>query len=152
MIIDRLTDRALDAGLPADLRRVLTYLRTTDLAGLPVGRHPIEGDRIFALVQDYTTRPPDECVWEAHRRHIDVQYVVRGVERIGWVPLAHAVERRAYDPERDVALFDPGRDYVTVRAGMFAIFTPHDVHSPSVAAGEPAPVRKVVVKVVATKT
>jgi YhcH/YjgK/YiaL family protein len=147
VIIDRLAGSALDLGLAPGIRRALEYLRTADLRSAPVGRLEIDGDRLFALLQDYRTRPAGECVWEAHRRYTDVQFVVLGVERMGYLPLADAREREPYDAERDVAFFEPGSDYLTVRAGMFAIFTPRDVHSPSVAAADPAPVRKVVVKV-----
>ena len=147
VIIDRLGTAPLEASLSQDLRRALEYLRQTDLASLPAGRHAIEGDRMFALLQDYTTRPADECIWEAHRRHIDVQYVVRGVERMGYQALALARERQPYDPDRDVTFFEPGTDYLTVSSGTFVVFTPQDVHSPSVAAGAPSAVRKVVVKI-----
>jgi biofilm protein TabA len=146
MIADRLANRSVDDRVPARVRQALEYLRTTDMAAIPPGRHELDGDRLFALVQEYTTRPADECVWEAHRKYIDIQYVVRGAERIGHHARAQAVEREPYDPVRDVALFEPGASYVTVTAGGFAIFGPEDVHSPGVALGDPATVRKVVVK------
>jgi biofilm protein TabA len=38
-------------------------------------------------------------------------------------------------------------DSVTVTEGKFAIFFPGDAHAPGIAPGDPAPVRKVVVKV-----
>jgi biofilm protein TabA len=146
MIVDRLGNRAVDAHLPSRVRQALEYLRTTDMNAIQLGRHEIDGDRLFALVQEYTTRPANECVWEAHRKYIDVQYVVRGVERMGHAPLARMVVRTPYDPERDVTLFERGDAFVTVNEGAFAIFGPDDVHSPCVAANDPAPVRKVVVK------
>lgn len=134
-------------GLPPRLKRAVEYLRTTNLSALSVGRHELDGDRLFALVQEYTTRKPDECMWEAHRMYIDVQYVVRGAERMGYANLAQARERDAYDAARDVAFFEPGDDYITVREGMVAIFGPEDVHAPSCALGHPGPVRKIIVKV-----
>src|SRR5919108_761867 len=146
MILDRLGNRAVDSYLPPRVRQALEYLRTTDVQALQIGRHEIDGDRLFALVQEYTTRPASECVWEAHRKYIDVQFVVRGVERIGHAPLAKMVERTPYDPERDVAFFERGESFVTLNAGTFAIFGPDDVHSPCGSAGEPTKVRKIVVK------
>lgn len=146
MIVDRLRNPSLPATLPDRLRRALEFLRTADLAALAAGRHDIDGDRIFALVQDYTTKPPDQCVWEAHRRYIDVQYVVRGVERMGYANIAGVREHEPYDSARDVAFYLPGGDYVTISEGMFAIFGPEDVHSPGSAAGAPSPVRKIVIK------
>jgi YhcH/YjgK/YiaL family protein len=146
MIADRLANRSVDDRVPARVRQALEYLRTTDMAAIPPGRHEIDGDRLFALVQEYTTRLADECVWEAHRKYIDIQYVVRGAERIGHNARAQSIEREPYDPVRDVALFEPGASYVAVTAGSFAIFGPEDVHSPGVAFDDPSTVRKVVVK------
>ena len=146
MIVDRLGNRAVDAHLPPRVRQALEYLRTTDMAAVALGRHELDGDRLFALVQEYDTRPPDACVWEAHRRYIDVQYVVRGLERMGHARLGQLAEREAYDPARDVVFFEPGNKYVTVPAGTFAIFGPDDVHAPCGAVASPSPVRKVVVK------
>ena len=147
MIIDRLDNPFVLMSLPPRLRHAVEYLRSADPNTIALGRHDIDGDRLFALVQEYTTRGRDQCIWEAHRRYIDVQYVVRGVERMGYSNIAHARERDPYDPARDVAFFEPGEDEVTVRAGMLAIFGPEDVHSPGGAAATPGPVRKIVIKV-----
>lgn len=146
MIIDRLANPAFGAHLPPQLQRAVAYLRTTDMTAVALGRHELEGDRLFALVQEYSTRPPDQCAWEAHRRYVDVQYVVHGVERMGYANIAQVREREPYDPARDVAFFEPGEDFLTVRAGMVAIFGPEDVHAPCGAAPQPASVRKVVIK------
>lgn len=145
--MDRLSNTAVEGSLPGRVRRALEYLRSTDLASVAVGRHDVDGDRIFALVQEYTTRPAGECRWEAHRKYVDIQYVVSGIEAMGHVPIADTRERDPYDPERDVAFFEPGHDYITVRPGMFTVFWPSDVHAPQAAVGQPSAVRKVVVKV-----
>jgi YhcH/YjgK/YiaL family protein len=145
MVLDRLTNSS--ATVPASVARALEFLRTIDPATLEPGRHEIDGDSLFAIVDDYVTLPDDQCRWEAHRAYVDVQYVVRGAERMGVMNLSRAVEREAYDPARDVAFFDPGEDFVTVHAGMFTVFGPEDVHAPKAAAGAPGRVRKIVMKV-----
>lgn len=147
MIIDRLENAAATTPLAPRLRRGLEWLRRTDLGALPEGRHDIEGDRLFALVQEYTTRGAAECRWEAHRRYTDIQYVVAGVERMGYTNITRTAEQQSYDAERDVAFFEPGTDFVTVHAGTFVIFAPEDVHAPGGDAGEPQVVRKIVLKV-----
>jgi biofilm protein TabA len=146
MIVDRLGNRSVDGHLPARVRQALEYLRTTNLIAIPAGRHDVDGDRLFALVQDYVTRPVEQCVWEAHRKYIDVQYVVKGVERMGHAQLSKMIEREPYDLSRDVTFFEPGAASVTLTAGTYAIFGPEDVHAPGGAVDQPAPVRKVVVK------
>ena len=147
MILDRLDNPFALAAVPPRLGAAVDFLRRRDLDALTPGRHVIDGERLFAIVEEYTTLPPDECRWEAHRAYIDVQFVVRGVERMGFMNISRAVEREPYDQSRDVAFFEPGDDFVTVHAGMFAVFGPEDVHAPRGAAGSPALARKIVVKV-----
>ena len=147
MIIDRLENAAATAPLAPRLRQGLEWLRRTDLRVLPEGRHDIEGDRLFALVQEYRTRGAAECRWEAHRTYTDIQYVVDGAERMGYANIARTSVQQPYDADRDVAFFEPGTDFVTVHAGMFVIFAPEDVHAPGGAAGERQVVRKIVLKI-----
>lgn len=145
MVLDQLANPS--ATYPPRVARAIEFLRTIDPALLERGRHEIDGDRLFAIVDDYVTLPAAECRWEAHRAYIDVQYIVEGVERMGVMNLSSAVEREPYDASRDVAFFEPGEDFVTVQAGMFTVFGPEDVHAPKAAAGAPGRVRKIVMKV-----
>jgi YhcH/YjgK/YiaL family protein len=102
------------------------------------------------MLQGYETKPAEGKKFEAHRRYVDIQYVVSGAERIGHAHTAGLRVVQPYDPETDCALYDPpagtGTDLVLC-AGAFAIFWPHDAHRPGCALGAPAPVRKVVLKV-----
>jgi YhcH/YjgK/YiaL family protein len=147
MIIDLLSNAGLYGGLAPGLVEALHWLANTDPLALPVGKTEIHGDRLFAMVQDYDTKPRDKCRWEAHRRYHDVQFVARGVEQIGWTNLANVKVAEAYDEAKDVGFFDGEGDLVTVRTGTFTIFTPQDVHAPGAALHGPVGVRKIVVKV-----
>lgn len=115
-----------------------------------VGRHEIDGDAVYAMLQRYTTRPVADVQMEAHRRYIDIQYIVSGRELIQWAPLtALAAATQPYDAATDFALYatTPEMLPVQVRAGQFAILFPDDAHAPCCAWGDPAEVLKVVVKV-----
>ena len=57
MIIDALTNREFYQGLNERLYKGLAFLKETDVASLPVGRYEIDGDEVFALVQEYTRMP-----------------------------------------------------------------------------------------------
>lgn len=83
MILDRLENAALYFGLGEGIATALKYLQSNDCTKLPVGKIPIQGEQIYALVQDNTTKTRDQGVWEAHRKYIDVQFVAAGVEEMG---------------------------------------------------------------------
>lgn len=134
-------------NLSQGIRVALEYLATSNLDLLEPGRHDVQGDDVFALVSDYRTRTPAEAFWEAHRRHVDVQFVHSGVERIAYGDLA-LFQSAPYDAERDliVATGESNR-FVDVGAGGFAILFPHDVHMPGLTGARQEAVRKVVMKV-----
>lgn len=147
MILDTLSNASLYYGVHPLLERGLRYLAETDLASLPLGRHDIDGDRLFAIVQEYETKLPTQVSWEKHRKYTDIQYVVSGVERIGWAN-ADGMKIKEALPEHDAWLLeDHEGDLLLVKEGFFAVFAPQDAHQPSLAAGNASSVRKIVVKV-----
>jgi len=150
MILDRLENAGLYRPMGANIALALDYLRRTDFSQMPVGRHEVDGDRVFAIVQRYRPKPLAQIVWEAHRQYIDVQYVAAGIERMGYVPLGDGLTvRQPYDAQKDAILFDAAGNLFTMSAGDFAIFAPHDVHAPGLATDLPegsAEVCKVVMK------
>ncbi len=148
MILESLSRVARCRSLSPGIAAALQYLQSTDLTSLPDGKVEIDGPRLIANVARYQTKRPEQAVWESHRKYIDVQYVVSGVERIGYVPLENAPPVQSpYNETKDVIFYEPGHDSFTLRAGQFTIFYPEDIHAPSLADGEPSAVVKVVMKV-----
>jgi len=116
------------------------------------GRHELDGSRVFVNVEAYTTRPVERCAWEAHRRYADIQFLVRGRERIDYAAASMLKRTQAYDSERDVTFYAGDGAPLQLTEGMFAIFLPQDAHRPCVAVGEPEAVRKAVAKVLLAET
>jgi len=131
------------------LERAFEYLARTDLAALPLGRTDIEGDDIYVLLSEAETRGPEQVRFEAHRRYIDIQLVVRGQEAIGVAPAAGLVSVEPYDAAKDIEFFavPPESAALALRAGDFAVFSPGDAHRPSLHLDGPHVSRKAVVKV-----
>jgi len=148
MILDTLANAARYYSLGGRIETALRYLQSTDCTQLPVGKIPLQGEEIYALVQDNTTKLREHGVWEAHRRYIDVQFVAAGVEEMGYANVETLTVKQPYDELKDYALFEGSGSYVRVAAGNFTIFMPQDGHIPGSAVNEqPAAVRKVVIKV-----
>ncbi|MDZ4684506.1 MAG: YhcH/YjgK/YiaL family protein [Planctomycetaceae bacterium] len=148
MILDHLSRAARYRAVSPGIAKAFDFLRTLDVAKLVDGRNAIDGDRAFAMLNRYRTKPPAEAVWESHRKYIDVQYVVSGEEWMGYVPLDRApAVKTPYDESRDVIFYEPARDGFVMTAGQFTVFFPEDIHAPGLMAGSAAEVVKIVVKV-----
>jgi biofilm protein TabA len=146
MIFDLLENHARYTGLGPNLAAAFDYLVNTDLAALKPGRINLQGDALYVLVQEYTTKPAEQGLWEAHRRYIDVQYIFSGRERMGFAHLS-TMQLGEYVPERDFQPMTGSGNQIDVFAGAFVIFHPEDAHMPGLAVTIPEPVKKIVVKV-----
>jgi biofilm protein TabA len=149
MILDTLSQWRTYNAISPRFEKGFAFLRKVT-EQTPVGRHEIEGEDIFAFVQQHGTKPVAERVYESHRKYIDIQYVVRGREVMYWAPLPLLTNvTMPFDAEKDAALYGLIPEGVPVRVtpGQFAIFFPEDGHIPSCAWDAPAEVLKVVVKV-----
>ncbi len=124
------------------------FLRTMP-ANLPNGREEIDGNRLFAIVQSYTTTAAAERKFEHHRKYADIQFLVSGEEIIEHISIAGLEVDVPYNAEKDYGLLrEPAIKSATVlRPGELGIFFPEDAHKPGCSVHAPVVVRKVVVKV-----
>jgi len=133
-----------------NFEKAITYALSTDFTTMDPGKYPIDGENVLAIVNEYTTKPASECDPESHRDYADIQIMVMGAERFGYVPLTDQEASTPYRPETDVAFYSiPAEeiDYITLKPGRFIIFFPSDIHQPEVFNDQPDLVRKVVLKV-----
>jgi biofilm protein TabA len=137
-------------ALAGPLVKGLEYLKNTDLDQLPVGRYEIDGDRIFALVQEYQTSPREKRKAETHRKYIDIQYVQHGMEVVGYsLTDAENIISEDLSAEKDAIFYGsvPGEKDLILSAGRYGIFFPTDIHRPGCNFKEEHPVKKIVLKV-----
>ena len=148
MIIDNIKNADKYFGVSERIKKGLTYLRETNFLEVEPGRYDIDGDNIYAMVTKYTTKPIQEGKWEAHRKYMDIHYIVSGKEQMGYVYIKNLKGIiKEYDTESDCLLFKGQGDMFEIKAGTFAILFTHDAHMPQITKEKDESVLKVVVKV-----
>ena len=100
------------------------------------------GNRFFVAVG--TTKEPD--VGEAHRKYLDIQYIVKGKEVVGWADLASCQEAVAFSEEKDIGMYSGPYEYFTINEGVCYVVFPEDAHMPGRHLDVPNDFVKVVVK------
>ena len=99
---------------------------------------------------EYQTHIQDEFLYEAHRKHLDIHYVLKGGERIKWSSIVGLAEATPYNTEKDAIFYkgDVCKSEISLTNELFAIMFPYDGHScqhvDEIANEE---IRKVVVKI-----
>jgi YhcH/YjgK/YiaL family protein len=148
MILDTLQNARLYYGLGPRFVKAFEYLAQTDFSSLAKGKYEIDGKNVFAIVNEYDTVPASGEKMEAHKKHIDVQYIVQGQELVGLELLQLQTPSKPYDDEADYMLFsDAPAFFMPLKQHHFAIFFPTDLHMPNLADGNSTRVKKVVVKI-----
>jgi biofilm protein TabA len=146
MVLDTLAVADRYAGLHPRFGEAFGFLSKASLASLGAGRHEIDGDRVYVLVDYRSGRGHQGARLEAHRRYIDIQYTIEGMEEIGWTPLAACrPPADGFDEAKDIAFFDDRpATWLSVPPGHFAVFFPDDAHAPLGGQGQ---LKKAVVKI-----
>lgn len=146
MIADKLTNASTYYSLCEKIKKALEYLSNTDFESMENGTYDIDKD-IRVILQEYISKPQSEGKLEAHRKFADIQYIVKGEEKIGYSELSLTMPSDSYNEEKDIIFLNGECDFIKAKAGDFLVFFPQDAHMPSIAANEPSYVKKAVVKI-----
>ncbi|MFV0378046.1 MAG: YhcH/YjgK/YiaL family protein [Mangrovibacterium sp.] len=132
---------------PGLWRAVFEFMKQ-DLFELEVGKYQLIEEEAFVMISEYDTKEPENAKWEAHKKFIDLQYVIAGEEQMGILPLVQAVNSLEYNEQKDVIFYgdNSGQLHLATPEAFF-LFFPSDVHRPCIKVGESAPVKKLVAKI-----
>lgn len=148
MITDRLKNAHLYHAISSYFEAAFNFIRQLDET-TENGEYEIMPG-LKAYVMEYDTSGKFQFGWEAHKKHIDIQYCLRGIERIQWTPLLEELTPSIpYDEDNDRTFFygDGQQTYIDTGNEIFAVFFPEDAHAPQLMVDKPAFIKKVVVKV-----
>ncbi|MBU9825960.1 YhcH/YjgK/YiaL family protein [Rahnella perminowiae] len=148
MITGNINQLHLVPYLPAELREAIEYVKQHITPQTPLGKHDIRGDDVFVLISNDSTAPQAERRAEFHARNLDIQIVLNGTEGMTFSNLPAGYVDTDWLEDKDIAFLAAGEQEKTMimQTGDFVVFYPGEVHKPLCAVGEPANVRKAVVK------
>ena len=147
MILDSLKNKEQYVALHPRFKQVFDFIDNTDVAALECGRHDIDGDNIFVMVQELDLREVSAARLELHRKYIDIQLLLSGPNEIfGWSEKKDCLTAETeFDEQKDIQLFtDIPQCFYSVGEGQFSILFPEDGHAPMLGEGH---VKKCIFKV-----
>ena len=148
MIIDKIDNLEMYKGIIPDVYEGLKYLKEMD-PRTPLGIYPIS-EKLLVKVMEYGTG--DECKvgYEAHKKHLDIHYVLSGNERIKWSPINDKDIKTPYDEENDAIFYQKPINHVSealLGNGVFAVMFPQDGHACTYFVDKCETIKKIVIKV-----
>lgn len=151
MIYDNISNLELYKSLSPDIYEGLKFVKDVD-ANIANGVYQIN-PRVKAIVSEYETNAENKYGYEAHKKYMDIQIKLKGLERVACLPIERMKEEQPYSEEKDAAFYSAtvSPQEMTIGDGYFAIFYPQDGHMPQLCIDKPTMVKKVVVKVQITE-
>jgi biofilm protein TabA len=148
MIFDHIDNLKDYEAIHKGIKMALEFIHNQNIKELDIGLYEIDGDKVFLKIQGYDTRDEEGGVWEAHKKYMDIQYMIEGAELINIANINEMNFPTQYDEKEDLWFFTGLGDSIILEEGMFTIFLPQDVHMTSLKVnGESRSVKKAVFKV-----
>jgi len=147
LIYDTIANFNLYKNVIPHQEKILQFIRDIIDQKIIIGSRNIEidGDSVFALINRYQTK--ESSSWEAHKKYIDIQWMISGKEAILFANIDDLSVLKSYDEQNDYLLLEGRGDRLTLSANTFAIFFPEDAHQPGLLINESEDILKIVIKV-----
>lgn len=147
MIYDNLKNIERYRGISKWADVAIDFLMKTDLNTLPLGRTEISGDKVFANVMEAKALEEEEVQFEIHKKYMDIQIDIQGVEEIQ-IGLDAEGPLKEYEEEKDFGTVVCGKSASCIMgAGRFIVCMGEEPHKPSLAAQSDRYLKKCVLKV-----
>ncbi len=105
-------------------------------------------DYIEANPVSFLSKDENECMYEAHRKYIDVHYVVEGIEKIATANVKNLQEIVPFNTEKDIGFYKGHESGIyLLKPRYFMVCFPSDAHRVGMMSTAPGMVKKVVVKI-----
>lgn len=122
------------------------FISDTDFDEILPGKYELTESGVFVTVTDYMTKEP--ALFEAHRKYIDLQYVVRGQEYIAIGDTRGKTPSVVFNEEKDAEFYTLDESHACLAdSTVFFVLFPKDAHKPCIKVDVSSPVRKIVVKI-----
>lgn len=147
MILDNIKNADAYYALGENFKAGFEFIKNNNLKEMATGEYEIIEGKVRANIQEYTTK--DEGLFEAHRKYVDIQYVISNKEIMEVVDVADLEPNSEYNVEKDYQFFNDSvkSDALKVEEGYFTVFFPQDAHKPCMKIGKNETVKKVVIKI-----
>ena len=146
MILDVIDNYSIYSEVNPEIKKSLEFLSNGKFEDKESGRYDLDNG-IYYMVQEIQSRAEHEVFFEAHRKYIDIQFLISGEELHGYAPLSTMKIRDPYDDEKDIAFYNGTGSVLSLSPGSFVIYFPSDAHKPALMIHKPMMVKKIVVKI-----
>lgn len=145
-IIATKSDSTNSNDISKRINEVIDYISKLDFNNLKIGRYDVSEDFYYNVIE-YEAFDESEVFYESHKKHVDIQWLVSGCERL-YVNDVCRLKVKSYNPDDDVVLYESVccEGSTVLIPGSCVILMPNDAHKSGRFMGRKNKILKVVGK------
>ena len=147
MVFGNIRDLKDYGYLEAEVLKCFEYAKNHDLLSYEKGSHEIEGDNLFVNIVEYETTTPENRFWEAHKKYLDLHFMLKGPEQIDVNFIDNMEQNEFVDKDDFLPLEGEANSHVVLTEGDFLLCYPKDAHRTAVQVNTPAVIKKAIFKI-----
>ena len=119
MILDTLSNSSRIENLHPLFKRAFEYIKSTDFSSMEDGKIILEEHNLTVTITGIFGKTKEEASIETHKKYIDIQFPLLGVEKIGWKGGSELNEVSIpYNEEKDITFYvDKPTAYTKIYSG-----------------------------------
>ena len=126
----------------------LNFLSSLKDGELPNTNTILIPNQLFCNPVHLTSKPEEECIYEAHRKYIDLHYIVEGVEKIATSDISKLTSTQDYSQDNDIEFLTGQADgYYILNPKNFMVCFPNDAHKVAIMNNCASKISKIVFKI-----
>ncbi len=147
MILDSIRNKHNYRDFPL-LYQALCYLEKLSEDVFSQSSLIVINGHMFCSLVTLMSRPKSECIYESHRKFIDLHYILDGTEGIATADVSTMFPKTPFDLEKDIGFYTGEETAMSfLHAGDFMVRYPNDAHMVAIMDKEPEEIRKIIVKI-----
>jgi len=134
MVLSNIKNHSRYSNLHPLFSKAFSYLENMEIETLTEGKTEINGDDLFAIISKPGNSTEQTLKLEAHKKYIDIHYIIEGTELFGWKNLTACKNVEGeFNIEKDFVLYDDQEfTSLLLQKNTFVIVYPEDAHCPGI--------------------
>ncbi len=134
--------------LSDNIKKCFAYINEHSLESYEKGSYVIDDDNLFFNLVEYQTKDSEtDGFWEAHKRYIDLHYIISGREKINLGFIDRMEQGTFVEADDFLPLNGKASASVFMEPGDFLICYPEDAHMTALSKEQSSSVKKVIFKI-----
>lgn len=126
----------------------LKQIKHFDLKDYQKGKIEINEDQFFGIGLEYETKDASACLWEAHKKYLDIHFILEGEEIINISEVLNMNPTMDFDYENDYQLFKGNKQQsIHLKKGYFLALSPNECHQTAIMINKISSIKKIVFKI-----